>query len=130
MINTENEKVKMEAAKGNLQKIREIPEPRFKDDVASFMCLVKTLNSWTGATSSKTDVVIKWDLPHHMLFLEMKKHLEEVCQVNTYDKLLSLDMFSDTGGLGYVLIQKKEDNRYNIIYTGSTGLKDRQKIGQ
>ena len=47
--------VYIEADQGKLDKIRDFPEPRCKDNVASFIGLVKTLNIWSGALRLKME---------------------------------------------------------------------------
>ena len=41
VINTENGEVEIEADDGNLKKIREFPEPESKNDMASFIGIIK-----------------------------------------------------------------------------------------
>ena len=79
---------------------------------------------------NKTGVKFDWDEPHKKEFKEMKEHLNKVCKIHAYDFSLPMEMFCDaakTGGLGYILTQKKPEGEYNIIYAGSTGLTELQK---
>ena len=48
-------KVNIEADTGKLERIRDFPTPQSKDDIASFVGLVKTLNNWSGAISLKME---------------------------------------------------------------------------
>ena len=50
-------RVHIEADPWKLDKIRDFPSPNSKEDVASFIGLVKTLNNWSGAISTKMEKI-------------------------------------------------------------------------
>ena len=120
-------RVHIEADPGKLDKIRNFPEPGNRDEVASFIGLVKTLNNWSGALSLKMEKIRELDqkgvefnwLPEHKEeFEKVKEHLMETTKLATWDKKLPLCLYADTaktGGLGYVLTQP-DGEREHIIY--------------
>ena len=129
LVTNRKGRVHIEADPGKLDKIRDFLRHNSKEDVASFIGLVKTLNNWSGAISMKMEKIrelnkkgttLKWDPPHQEEFKKVKKHLMETTTIPTWDKSLPLRLYADaakTGGLGYVLTQP-EGEREHIIYCG------------
>ena len=85
-------RVHIEADPGKSDKIRDFPRPNSKEDVASFIGLVKTLNNWSGTIIVKMEkiqewnqkgVEFKWDIPHQEEFDKVKQHLMETKTIVT-----------------------------------------------
>ena len=53
LVTNDKGRVHIEADPGKLDKIRDFPRPNSKEDVASLIRLVKTLNNWSGTISLK-----------------------------------------------------------------------------
>ena len=49
LVTNDEGRVQIEADPGKLDKIRDFSRPNSKEDVASFIRLVKTLNNWSGS---------------------------------------------------------------------------------
>ena len=54
-MTTKERRVHIEADPWKLDKIRDFPTPNSKEDIASFIRLVKTLNNWSRAISMKME---------------------------------------------------------------------------
>ena len=120
-------KVHVEADPGKLERIRDFPTPQSKDDIASFIGLVKTLNNWSGAISPKMEHIrqlhakgthFEWEETHEREFQDVKNHLMETTRIATWDKDLPLRLYADAakhGGFGFVLTQPEGD-REHIIF--------------
>ena len=131
-------KVNIEVDPGKLERIRDFPTPQSKDDIASFVGLVITLNNWSGAISPKMEKIrelhtkgihFDWTDEHDKEFKEVKEHLMETTRLATWDKNLPLKLYTDAakhGGFGFCLTQPEGD-REHIIFCGSTGLTDAQR---
>ena len=90
LVTNDEDRVQIKADPGKLDKIRDFPRPNSKDDVASFIGLVKTLNNWSGAISMKMEKIMElnkkkvefhWDNPHTE---KVKQHLMETTKIKTY----------------------------------------------
>ena len=57
IINSEGEKTYLEADPGKLQRILDFPEPNNRDELLSFLGLVKTLQKWSGGLSLMTEKI-------------------------------------------------------------------------
>ena len=57
IVNTEEDELEIDVNKDKPKKIRNFPKPGNKDDVASFIGLIKTLNNWSGAVSLKMEKI-------------------------------------------------------------------------
>ena len=120
--------------------ILDFQEPNNKDELLSYLGLIKTLQKWSGGLTlitekgrelTKSASTWSWDGEHREEFSAAKEHLKENIKLHRYDKDLPTNVYYDaakTAGLGYVLTQPdKKKNRENILYCGSTRLTDAQK---
>ena len=109
LVTNDKGRVQIAADPGKLNKIRDFPRPNSKEDVASFIGIVKTLNNWIGAISLKMekirelnekDVEFNLDVPHTEELEKVKEQLMKTTKIAPWDKILPLRLYANAANTG------------------------------
>jgi len=113
--------------------------PDSKEDLRSLMGLLATFHKWNGSIAKETvnmrkllmkGVRFDWNPAVHGVELEaIKCQMKELLPLSPFDPSLPSHIFTDASllGFGYCLLQLRDDQGWNVICSGSTGIKEHQK---
>ena len=122
-----------------IESMKNISPPTNRQELLSFLGLVKTFGKWSPHISFKTShlkqlstkgKVFNFDEVHLKEFLEIKAIISSPARLEPYVVGRRTELYTDGSrlkGLGYILTQVKEDNSRAIIQCGSTNLKKAQR---
>ena len=116
----------------------QLKTPNSKEELRSLMGLLATFHKWNGSIAKETvhmrkllmkGVKFDWDPAVHGMELEViKRQMKELLPLSPFDPDLPSHVFTDASllGFGYCLLQLRKDQGWNIICSGTTGIKEHQ----
>ena len=122
------------------QAIRNLPIPKTKAELMSFLGLVKTLNNYTPFISQVSNTLQKlthlathfhWDSQAQKEFNQLEEVMTKHLLINAFDPSKTIHLYCDAAqsrGLGFILLQPTDSKEvpFNLIQCGSTHLSEIQ----
>ena len=122
-----------------LSTIRDFPEPKNVSELRSFLGMLQQLSDWApdlSAHTLKLRTLLKkhsdWQFTPEIRreFIEAKRNLTRPQHLNPFDPSLPTELLTDASrlfGLGFILIQRRDDGTMSIIQCGSCSLLPSQR---